>query len=86
MCICINCQFYNCCWIKNGINKIPKNFLELAINLKTNGKENTKNIYMQTLSLKIFLNKFINKQKYEFDVIECEGFCENPGEWFIENF
>ena len=85
MCICINCQFYNTCWIKKGINKIPKNFLELPINLKISKKKNLKHVYMQTLSLKIFLNNFTTKQKYEFDVIECEGFCEKPGEWLIEN-
>nr|YP_009550329.1 hypothetical protein Ycf34 [Characiopsis acuta]QAA11351.1 hypothetical protein Ycf34 [Characiopsis acuta] len=85
MCICINCQFYNSCWIKKGINKIPKIFLELPVILKTNNKHYSKFIFSKTLSIKILLNKFIRKQKYEFDVIECEGFCEKPGEWLIEN-
>jgi len=32
MCICINCAFYKTCWIKKGINKIPKNYVNLSLN------------------------------------------------------
>lgn len=73
MCICVNCEFYKKCWIKKGLNKIPKVYTKtfLKVNLKKSNKT----------FLRIFLNIFLKKQNYEFDIIECEGFCENPGQW-----
>nr|YP_010478930.1 hypothetical protein Ycf34 [Lietzensia polymorpha]UVI61235.1 hypothetical protein Ycf34 [Lietzensia polymorpha] len=84
MCICINCGFYNNCWIKQGIAKMPKNYINIALDLNV-PNPNIVNI-KQALSLKINLNNFIFRQKYEFDVIECEGFCEKPGNWILKKF
>lgn len=82
MCICINCNFYNFCWIKNGLHKIPKNFMQSHIKALNNKSTNHSKILIdKTLFLVINLNCFSKKQKYEFDVIECEGFCEKPGYW-----
>jgi hypothetical protein len=82
MCICINCEFYNLCWIKKGLNKIPKvyNNTNFKIN-KLNSSDYRYHITSNSLFLKIFLNIFTKKQEYEFDVVECEGFCEQPGMW-----
>jgi hypothetical protein len=82
MCICVNCQFYNLCWIKKGLNKIPKVYTNSS--LKININNNPKFEFFQisnSLFLKVFLNVFTQKQEYEFDVVECEGFCEHPGIW-----
>lgn len=82
MCICINCEFYNLCWIKKGLNKIPKVYTNRS--LKIDLISNDKFGYCTTpnrLFLKVFLNIFTKKQEYEFDVVECEGFCEHPGMW-----
>ena len=82
MCICINCHFYKRCWIHKGLNKIPKVYTKtfLSVNLKHLNKRHytwpPKEVFF-----KVFLNIFLKKQNYEFDVIECEGFCENPGQW-----
>lgn len=82
MCICINCEFYNLCWINKGLNKIPKVYTNTS--LKINLLTRTKFKYyssQNSLFLKVFLNVFTKKQEYEFDVVECEGFCEQPGMW-----
>ena len=82
MCICINCEFYNLCWIKEGLNKIPKVYTNTAFKIEPLDKK-----YLTSFSssnsffLKVFLNIFTKKQEYEFDVIECDGFCEHPGIW-----
>ena len=82
MCICINCDFYKKCWINKGLNKIPKvhtaTFLRLNLN---NSSKNKTKLIQNKLFLKIFLNMFKKRENYEFDVIECEGFCEKPGQW-----
>ena len=77
MCICINCEFYKKCWIKKGLNKLPRVHTTTLIKLNNKGK----NFISHSVFLKILLNVFKKKQEYEFDVIECEGFCENPGQW-----
>lgn len=82
MCICINCEFYKICWINKGLKKIPKVFTNT--NLKLDFKTKSKRNYYPTqdsVFLKVFLNVFTKKQEYEFDVVECEGFCEQPGMW-----
>lgn len=82
MCICINCEFYNLCWIKKGLNKIPKVYTNSSFKINTLHKNNLKYFYSSnSIFLKVFLNIFTKKQEYEFDVIECEGFCEHPGIW-----
>jgi hypothetical protein len=65
---------------------MPKNFLDIPIKLNLKNKQNSNFINIQTLYLKIILNNFLIKQNFEFDVIECEGFCEKPGQWLTENF
>jgi hypothetical protein len=82
MCICINCEFYSICWVNKGLNKIPKVFTNT--NLKLDFNTRPKNNYYLThnsVYIKVFLNVFTKKQEYEFDVVECEGFCEQPGKW-----
>ena len=79
MCICINCEFYKKCWINKGLNKIPKVYTNTSLKLDLSKKDIA--IISNKLFLKIFLNIFLKKQNYEYDVIECEGFCENPGQW-----
>ena len=79
MCICINCEFYKKCWINKGLNKIPKVYTNTSLKLNLSRKDNI--MISDNLFLKIFLNIFLKKQNYEYDVIECEGFCENPGQW-----
>jgi hypothetical protein len=65
---------------------MPKNYINVALDLNV-PNPNIVNINVkQALSLKINLNNFIFRQKYEFDVIECEGFCEKPGNWILKNF
>lgn len=82
MCICINCQFYKQCWIKGGLSKIPKIYTKTSLKLDFyNTQELKHKLIGNQLLLKIFLNVFTKKQEYEFDVIECEGFCEQPGAW-----
>lgn len=82
MCICINCQFYRNCWIKAGLNKIPKVYTSTSFKLNfSNNQKFNKKLVQNKIGLKIFLNIFTKKQEYEFDVIECEGFCEKPGAW-----
>nr|AGI98647.1 hypothetical protein Ycf34 [Nannochloropsis gaditana] len=80
-CICINCIFYNQCWIKNGLNKLPKVYTDSSIKLTFRSNINNKEFFTRSISFKILLNMFNKKQEYEFDVVECEGFCENPGIW-----
>ena len=36
MCICINCEFYNLCWIKKGLNKIPKVYTNSTLKINLN--------------------------------------------------
>lgn len=80
MCICINCNFYKTCWVRKGLTKMPKNFVQAK--LKPVSKTiNELNLINKTLFLKIILNSFSFKQDFEFDVIECEAFCEQPGYW-----
>lgn len=84
MCICINCKFYQSCWIKKGLTQIPKNFFKTSLiltarNLNTQSFFST--TFKESIDLKIQLNKFCSKNKFEFDVIQCEGFCESPGNW-----
>lgn len=86
MCICINCDFYRTCWIKKGISKIPKNYVNLPFNFSFYFPLKTRSFNRQSLSIKIVLNKFTKQQKYEFDVTECEGFCEKPGNWILEKY
>lgn len=82
MCICINCEFYNLCWIKEGLNKIPKVYTNTIFKIKPLDKKYiNSSSSSNSLFLKVFLNIFTKKQEYEFDVIECEGFCEHPGIW-----
>lgn len=81
MCICINCQFYNKCWIKNGLNKLPKVYTNRTLTLNLTQPKSRKNLLHKNIFLTIMLNIFNNKHEYEFDVIECDGFCENPGKW-----
>lgn len=82
MCICINCEFYNLCWIKEGLNKIPKVYTNTIFKIKPLDKKYINSFSSSnSLFLKVFLNIFTKKQEYEFDVIECEGFCEHPGIW-----
>jgi len=81
MCICINCAFYKTCWIKKGINKIPKNYVNLSLNTNISIKKNIDSYTKRSMYIKILLNKFIFKHKYELDIIECESFCEKPGYW-----
>lgn len=82
MCICINCEFYNLCWIKEGLNKIPKVYTNTIFKIKPLDKNYINSFSSSnSLFLKVFLNIFTKKQEYEFDVIECEGFCEHPGIW-----
>nr|AHX25573.1 conserved hypothetical plastid protein Ycf34 [Microchloropsis salina] len=81
-CICINCIFYNQCWIKKGLNKLPKVYTDSSIKLTfRSNSNNNKEFFTRNISFKILLNMFNKKQEYEFDVVECEGFCENPGIW-----
>ena len=82
MCICINCDFYNNCWIKKGLNKIPKVYTQtnLKINLSTISPFKSYKS-LNSIFFKVLLNVFAKKQEYEFDVVECEGFCEQPGVW-----
>ena len=82
MCICIKCEFYNLCWIKEGLNKIPKVYTNTIFKIKPLDKNYINSFSSSnSLFLKVFLNIFTKKQEYEFDVIECEGFCEHPGIW-----
>ena len=81
MCICINCQFYKKCWIKNGLNKLPKVYTNSILTLKLKHHNFNNIILYKNIFLIIMLNIFNRKHEYEFDVIECEGFCENPGNW-----
>jgi hypothetical protein len=84
MCICINCEFYKSCWIKKGLNRIPKNFLKIPLTfnyLKLSKKDKLYKNLKQSLNITINLNSFCSRQTYEFDVTECEGFCESPGYW-----
>lgn len=82
MCICINCEFYNLCWIKEGLNKIPKVYTNTIFKIKPFDKKYVNSFSSSnSLFLKVFLNIFTKKQEYEFDVIECDGFCEHPGIW-----
>ena len=82
MCICINCEFYNLCWIKEGLNKIPKVYTNTTFKIKPLDKNDlTSFSSSNSVFLKVFLNIFTKKQEYEFDVIECDGFCEHPGIW-----
>lgn len=82
MCICINCEFYNLCWIKEGLNKIPKVYTNTIFKIKPLDKNYINSFSSSnSLFLKVFLNIFTKKQEYEFDVIECDGFCEHPGIW-----
>jgi len=82
MCICINCEFYNLCWIKEGLNKIPKVYTNTIFKIKPLNKKYINSFSSSnSLFLKVFFNIFTKKQEYEFDVIECEGFCEHPGIW-----
>lgn len=73
MCICINCAFYTKCWIKKGLKKIPKVYTNTYLKIKL---QKEKKVF-----LRILLNTFLKKQNYEFDVMECECFCEKPGQW-----
>jgi hypothetical protein len=84
MCICINCKFYKTCWIKKGLRQIPKNFFRTPLNFAQDQSQNKTEYYKtlkETIALTIQLNRFCYKNTFEFDVIECEGFCENPGNW-----
>ena len=79
MCICINCDFYKNCWINKGLNKLPKDKKTLILNFSSNLSFPINQ--PSNIDLKIFMNIFKYRLIYEFDVIECEGFCESPGSW-----
>ena len=82
MCICINCEFYNSCWIKKGLNKIPKVYTNNTFKINPLYQKKLKSSFSSSsIFLNVFLNIFTKKQEYEFDVITCEGFCEHPGIW-----
>ena len=64
------------------MNKIPKVFTHTSLKLNSFAvKQFNPKLIQKAFYLKIFLNLFTKKQEYEFDVIECEGFCEQPGTW-----
>jgi hypothetical protein len=82
MCICINCEFYNSCWIKKGLSKIPKVHTNNTFKIDLLYQKKLKlSFSSSSVFLNVFLNIFTKKQEYEFDVIACEGFCEHPGIW-----
>jgi hypothetical protein len=81
MCICINCCFYKTCWILKGLKKIPKNFVQSPLKFSNKKDFNDFQILNKSLFLIIILNSFSYKQKFEFDVVKCEAFCEQPGYW-----
>jgi hypothetical protein len=79
MCICINCEFYKTCWIKNGLNKIDPYLNIYSIK----GIKRNKNLIINSsIEVHLLMNLFIVSEKLELDVIECSAFCESAGKWF----
>jgi len=80
-CICINCEFYLSCWINSALKNFPLNYRSLIMS-KINSKKNVKRIliYLPTLVI-IQLNINSKNYKSEPDIIFCDSFIEQPGNW-----
>ena len=80
MCICINCKFYHSCWINFGFTNFPSSKNELNIQVKN--KKYVK--YLPTnlvINLELYLSTSSNINKREPDIIFCDAFMEEPGNW-----
>lgn len=82
MCICVNCSFYQSCWIHKGLFKLSlsldrkddKSFKDSLIPIKT-----------RFLEFHFILTFFLLYESSEVDIIECESFCEQAGDWINDN-
>nr|YP_009550727.1 hypothetical protein Ycf34 [Eustigmatophyceae sp. Mont 10/10-1w]QAA11774.1 hypothetical protein Ycf34 [Eustigmatophyceae sp. Mont 10/10-1w] len=79
MCICINCNYYSICWMKKGIRRLKINDQNKIFVIKNDKFINRFKLPRVNLDLHIFTKKFVE----EFDVTNCENFCESPGKWII---
>nr|YP_009550701.1 hypothetical protein Ycf34 [Eustigmatophyceae sp. Chic 10/23 P-6w]QAA11646.1 hypothetical protein Ycf34 [Eustigmatophyceae sp. Chic 10/23 P-6w] len=81
-CICINCEFYLSCWINKSLENFPANYIWLnkwnKINKCKLEEEDFR--YLPTF-LRIQLNISPRTYKSEPDIIHCDSFLEQPGNW-----
>jgi hypothetical protein len=86
MCICINCNFYRTCWINKGLLNYPSNYVYFYNNwqnlyeLIKLGTVNNSTTYVMPL-LHIELNINLQNSNREADIVFCDTFIENPGNW-----
>jgi len=86
-CICINCEFYLSCWIAKSLENFPKNYRYLTSPSHSTNAFNYNGHdpkYLPTLLL-IQLNINSKTYKAEPDIIHCDSFVEQPGNWINLN-
>jgi hypothetical protein len=64
--------------MQNGLKKIDPYMTSYLPKLDTRFKSITLNNFIE---VDLVLNLFVINENYEFDVIECNSFCENTGKW-----
>jgi len=80
MCICINCSYHSICWMQNGIRRLKVNDPNKLFSVK---KKNFINRFNKSPRVNLYLHIFTKKYTEEFDVINCENFCESPAKWIM---
>lgn len=76
MCICLNCQHLSYCDIYVLIEKKHKN----------NSLSDKISFYAHSPIIRINIISMFNKSSMEWDVVDCNSFNEQPGNWISENF
>nr|QCI06253.1 hypothetical protein [Dicranema revolutum] len=72
MCICINCRHVHSCTTYKIVQK--KHYI------KTTNTSNISFIPNNTL-IEVNITNYLHNIKFEWDLIECSSFVEQPGYW-----
>jgi hypothetical protein len=83
LCICINCEFYLSCWINKSLENFPASYILLNKgSVRTNTLKSKEHSFSYLPAfLLIQLNISSKSYKSEPDIMYCDSFIEQPGNW-----